>query len=116
MRLTSLSEEGIRRGQGDRHSSEDHHGVRGLQASQLHHQEEPAQRPGPHRAEEVLPELRQAHVPPRDALTGRRGVATDPSYIGRRYTLPEPYLVGREKIREFADAIGADDPAYRDPA
>jgi acyl dehydratase len=43
-------------------------------------------------------------------------VATDPSYIGRRYTLPEPYLVGREKIREFADAIGADDSAYRDPA
>jgi acyl dehydratase len=43
-------------------------------------------------------------------------VATDPSLIGRLYVLPEPYLVGREKIREFADAIGADDAAYRDPA
>jgi acyl dehydratase len=43
-------------------------------------------------------------------------VGTDPSFVGRRYALPEPYLVGREKIREFADAIGADDAAYRDPA
>jgi acyl dehydratase len=43
-------------------------------------------------------------------------VATDPSFVGRRYALPEPYLVGREKIREFADAIGADDAVYRDPA
>jgi acyl dehydratase len=37
-------------------------------------------------------------------------------YIGRRYAMVEPYLVGRERIREFADAIGADEPAYRDPA
>jgi len=43
-------------------------------------------------------------------------VATDPSLIGRLYVLPEPYLVGREKIREFADAIGAADAVYRDPA
>jgi len=43
-------------------------------------------------------------------------VATDPSFVGRLYVLPEPYLVGREKISEFADAIGADDAAYRDPA
>ena len=43
-------------------------------------------------------------------------MATDPSLIGRLYVLPEPYLVGREKIREFADAIGADDAVYRDPA
>ena len=42
-------------------------------------------------------------------------MATDPSLIGRLYVLPEPYLVGREKIREFADAIGANDAAYRDP-
>src|SRR5262249_40173606 len=26
-----------------------------------------------------------------------------------------PYGVGRERIREFATAIGADDPAYHDP-
>jgi acyl dehydratase len=37
------------------------------------------------------------------------------SFVGRRYPPTEPYLVGREKIREFAEAIGADDAAYRDP-
>ena len=39
----------------------------------------------------------------------------DPSFAGRTYPPTEPYLVGREKIREFADAIGAADPAYHDP-
>jgi acyl dehydratase len=38
------------------------------------------------------------------------------SFEGRAFPPTEPYQVGREKIREFADAIGADDPAYRDPA
>jgi acyl dehydratase len=38
------------------------------------------------------------------------------SFQGRTFPSAEPYRVGREKIREFADAIGADDPAYRDPA
>jgi acyl dehydratase len=42
-------------------------------------------------------------------------MALDPSAVGRTYTPGEPYLVGREKIREFADAIGAADAAYRDP-
>lgn len=38
----------------------------------------------------------------------------DPSFAGRSYPPTPPYEVGREKIREFADAIG--DPAlvYRD--
>jgi acyl dehydratase len=36
-------------------------------------------------------------------------------YAGRRLTPTEPYLVSREKIREFAAAIGAGDPAYHDP-
>ena len=40
----------------------------------------------------------------------------DPAYIGRSYPPGEPYLVSREKIREFADAIGDPNPAYRDPA
>lgn len=40
----------------------------------------------------------------------------DPSFAGRTYPPTEPYLVGREKIREFADAIGATDAAYHDPA
>ena len=39
----------------------------------------------------------------------------DPSYIGRTYPPSGPYEVGREKIREFADAIGDAHPVYRDP-
>jgi acyl dehydratase len=42
-------------------------------------------------------------------------VALDPSFVGRSYPPTPPYRVGREKIREFADAIGATDAAYRDP-
>jgi acyl dehydratase len=36
--------------------------------------------------------------------------------VGRSLPPTGPYLVGREKIREFASAIGADDPAYHDVA
>jgi acyl dehydratase len=39
----------------------------------------------------------------------------DPSFVGRSWPPSEPYLVGREKIREFARAIGAPDPEYHDP-
>jgi acyl dehydratase len=39
----------------------------------------------------------------------------DQAFIGRTYPPTEPYAVGREKIREFADAIGDPNPAYRDP-
>ena len=39
----------------------------------------------------------------------------DPSLAGKRYPVRPPYEVSREKIREFADAIGAPDAAYRDP-
>ena len=38
----------------------------------------------------------------------------DPTFTGRTYP-PEPYLVGREKIREFAEAIGAATGPYVDP-
>jgi acyl dehydratase len=38
----------------------------------------------------------------------------DASYAGRSYPPTPPYEVSREKIREFADAIGDPDPAYRD--
>jgi acyl dehydratase len=37
------------------------------------------------------------------------------SFVHRGYPPTEPYEVGREKIREFADAVGARHPAYRDP-
>jgi acyl dehydratase len=40
----------------------------------------------------------------------------DAAFKGRTYPATPPYEVGREKIREFADAIGDADPAYRDVA
>ncbi len=43
-------------------------------------------------------------------------MALDQSYIGRSYPPSEPYEVGREKIREFADAIGDQHPAHRSTA
>jgi acyl dehydratase len=42
-------------------------------------------------------------------------MSLDPSFVGRTYPPTAPYQVGREKIREFATAIGAEDPAYHDP-
>jgi acyl dehydratase len=43
-------------------------------------------------------------------------MAIDPSFAGRVYPPTEPYEVGREKIREFADAIGDENPISHDPA
>jgi acyl dehydratase len=40
----------------------------------------------------------------------------DQSFVGRTYPLTPPYEVCREKIREFADAVGASHPAHRDVA
>jgi acyl dehydratase len=40
----------------------------------------------------------------------------DPSFVGRTYPPTPVYEVGREKIREFADAIGDPNAVYRDPA
>lgn len=37
----------------------------------------------------------------------------DPSFVGRTYPPTEAYEVGREKIREFADALGDANAAYR---
>lgn len=39
----------------------------------------------------------------------------DQSFVGRTYPPTAPYEVGREKIREFAEAIGDANPAYTDP-
>ena len=36
----------------------------------------------------------------------------DATMVGRSYTAAETYQVGREKIREFAEAIGDTNPAY----
>ncbi len=42
-------------------------------------------------------------------------MALDPSFIGRSYPVAGTYQVGREKIQEFAEAIGDDNAVYRDP-
>ena len=42
-------------------------------------------------------------------------MALDQSFVGRTYPPTPAYEVGREKIREFADAVGDPNPAYRDP-
>lgn len=39
----------------------------------------------------------------------------DQSFVGRVYPATPVYEVGREKIREFADAIGDANPASRNP-
>jgi acyl dehydratase len=36
-------------------------------------------------------------------------------FIGREYPVKETFEVGREHIRQFADAIGDSNPIYRDP-
>ncbi|WP_069814483.1 MaoC family dehydratase N-terminal domain-containing protein [Streptomyces sp. TP-A0874] len=42
-------------------------------------------------------------------------MALDQSFVGRSYPPTRPYEVGREKIREFAEAIGDPNPVYTDP-
>jgi acyl dehydratase len=42
-------------------------------------------------------------------------MALDQSFVGRTYPRGTPYEVGREKIREFALAVGDPNPAYLDP-
>ncbi|CAM5327992.1 MaoC family dehydratase N-terminal domain-containing protein [Streptomyces narbonensis] len=41
-------------------------------------------------------------------------MALDQSFVGRTYPPTAAYEVGREKIREFAEAIGDANPAYTD--
>ncbi len=40
----------------------------------------------------------------------------NPDLVARVFPPTEPYLVGREKIREFARAVLATDPQHTDPA
>jgi acyl dehydratase len=42
-------------------------------------------------------------------------MGVNPDIAGRVYPPSPVYEVGREKIREFAEAIGSDDPAHTDP-
>jgi acyl dehydratase len=41
-------------------------------------------------------------------------MALNPDFVGRVYPPAGSYLVGREKVREFATAIGDLNPAYHD--
>lgn len=43
-------------------------------------------------------------------------MALNPDFIGRTYPPGPAYVVGREKIREFATAIGDFNPAFHDVA
>ena len=40
----------------------------------------------------------------------------NPDLLGRAFPPTAPYLVGREKVREFARAVFATDPQHDDPA
>ncbi len=40
----------------------------------------------------------------------------NPDIVGRVFPPTVPYLVGREKVRDFARAVFADDPQHLDPA
>ena len=39
----------------------------------------------------------------------------NPELVGRAFPPTDPYLVGREKVREFARAVFATDPQHLDP-
>ncbi|MEZ5186745.1 MAG: MaoC family dehydratase N-terminal domain-containing protein [Candidatus Nanopelagicales bacterium] len=41
-------------------------------------------------------------------------MALNPDFIGKEYPDTEPYLIGREKVREFATAIGDFTPVFHD--
>lgn len=41
-------------------------------------------------------------------------MAVDASYVGREYPPYGPYVVGREKLREFAEAVAIDHPVCTD--
>jgi acyl dehydratase len=41
-------------------------------------------------------------------------MAVNASFTGRTYPATAPYAVGREKIREFAEAVGAQDVVHTD--
>ncbi|WP_152186396.1 FAS1-like dehydratase domain-containing protein [Segeticoccus rhizosphaerae] len=43
-------------------------------------------------------------------------MAVNADFQGRTYPPTPPYAVGRAKIREFAEAVGASDPVHVDPS
>ena len=43
-------------------------------------------------------------------------MAVNLEYAGRQYPPSEPYVVSREKLRDFAEAVAATNPVHFDPA
>ena len=43
-------------------------------------------------------------------------MALNPEFVGKQYPDTAPYLIGREKVREFATAIGEQSPVFHDLA
>ena len=43
-------------------------------------------------------------------------MALNPDFVGRVYPPSAPYVVGREKVREFADAVGDPNQVFHDVA
>ena len=43
-----------------------------------------------------------------------RGMPLNPDFIGKTYPDTPPYAIGREKLREFATAIGDSSPVFHD--
>ena len=43
-------------------------------------------------------------------------MAVNEDFLGRTYPPTSPFVVGREHIRDFADAVGATDPVHHDLA
>lgn len=43
-------------------------------------------------------------------------MSVNPELVGRTFPATDPYLVGREKVREFARAVFATDPSHTDVA
>lgn len=43
-------------------------------------------------------------------------MSLNPEFVGKTYPDTEPYLVGREKVREFATAVGDQSPVFHDLA
>lgn len=41
-------------------------------------------------------------------------MSDDASLAGRRYSAPATYVVGREAVRQFAEAVGVDHPLHHD--
>ena len=41
-------------------------------------------------------------------------MSVNPAYVGREYPANAPYSVGREALRQFADAVGSTHPVHHD--